>query len=348
MLRALDADPAARGAWDAFVAAAPSGSFLQSWMWGDFQEVAGFHVHRVRVVNETDVLRGTCLLVERPLPLGKRSVYAPWGPVVFGGEQAVHEVRDVLRALAVYLRTGTAGSVVSLRVEPKLPPDVSARTALTEAGYDVLDRGVQPRDTLVLDLTQTEDDLLRQMHPKTRYNIRVALRHEVTVEERTTAEGLDMFWSLAQEIERRGQFHYHPREYYDTMLETLGHRAHALRILVAFHKGTPLAAGLFIRFGDVVTYAHGASTTARAHVMAPTLLHWEALLRAKAAGARTYDFFGIDARGGIEHPWAGITRFKRGFGGREEHWIGAADTVFDPLAYRLYTIARGMRRLLQR
>jgi lipid II:glycine glycyltransferase (peptidoglycan interpeptide bridge formation enzyme) len=72
------------------------------------------------------------------------------------------------------------------------------------------------------------------------------------------------------------------------------------------------------------------------------------MLRSKAEGATTYDFFGVAATEHPKHPWAGITRFKRGFGGRAERYIGSADAVFDPVRYRLLTIARGMRHLIHR
>lgn len=341
-----DAGRDGREDWDRFMLSSPLGSFLQSWAWGEFQHAAGFHIHRV-ALGDTARPHARALLIERPLPLGQSSLYVPWGPVVARGDDA-HELRDAAAALRRYCRSRTDSLPVYLRIEPKMPDTPDVHAALAEASFTVLGASVQPRDTQLVDLERTEDDLLRAMHPKTRYNIRVAIRHGVTVGEETTPDGIDIFWQLAQDVEGRGTFHYHPRPYYDAMLSTLGAVPGMFRITVARHQGLPVAAGLFIRYGGTVTYAHGASTTKRAHVMAPTLLHWEAIMRAKGDGARVYDFFGVAPTGSPRHPWAGVTRFKRGFGGRAERYVGSADAVFDPVRYRLLTIARGMRHLIHR
>jgi lipid II:glycine glycyltransferase (peptidoglycan interpeptide bridge formation enzyme) len=354
MLTVTSADANRRAVWDAFVAASPTGSFLQSWRWGEFQEAAGFSVRRVLIGEHPETPHAACLLIERPLPFGERSVYAPWGPVLAGGS---HRWEETLRTL----RTWAAEHLhpVYIRVEPKIPPTDHHRAALEDAGFVLLDRAVQPMNTRILDVRHSEDDLLRQMHSKTRYNIRVAIRHGVRVEDRSSPEGIRTFLALAREVEGRGQFRYHPASYYETMLRVLT-AGDMFHLLVAVHNGVPLAAAIFTTFGGTFTYAHGASTSRKAHVMASHLLHWEAIRRARACGAKYYDFFGIaPARittrslgggpaGDARHPWAGITRFKKGFGGTEEHYLGIADTVLDPVKYRVYTVARGLRSLLHR
>lgn len=346
MLSVREVGAGEQASWDVFVTRASNGSFLHAWAWGEFQHAAGFHIHRV-AIGDGNNPQALALLVERSLPLGQSSLYVPWGPVI-GDTEDPHRLRDTAAALRMYIQRRTGDWPVYLRIEPKMPDTADVHAALAEASFAILETSIQPRDTRVVDLTRSEDDLLKDMHTKTRYNIRVAIRHGVTVHEETTAEGLNVFWQLAQDVEGRGAFRYHPRSYYDTMLKTLGAIQVMFHVYVARHNDLPVAAGLFIRYGNTVTYAHGASTTKRAHVMAPTLLHWEAMLRSKAEGAETYDFFGVAATENPKHPWAGITRFKRGFGGRAERYIGSADAVFDPVRYRLFTIARGMRHLIHR
>jgi lipid II:glycine glycyltransferase (peptidoglycan interpeptide bridge formation enzyme) len=195
---------------------------------------------------------------------------------------------------------------------------------------------------LLLDLKQSEDDLLRQMHSKTRYNIRIAIRHGVTVAEETNTDGLTIFCAMAREIESRGGFHYHKEKYYQKMLEVLG-KEQGIALIVARHNGEPLAAGIFIKSGKTFTYAHGASYKKKAHVMAPHLLHWEAIVQAKSLGFQLYDFFGVAPNEDPKHPWAGISRFKRGFGGSEQHYLGAWDTIFDVIGYRSLNAAKALR-----
>lgn len=348
-----EANPEIRGRWDTFVASSPMGSFLQSWAWGVFQQEAGFRIRRLLVHDAGGGdLAAVCLCIERRLPLGAWYVYAPWGPVWHRfKDQNPHAMpddrvfRETLTELAKSVANPPQRRPVYLRVEPRVQPDPFFLVNLARAGFPPLGRGVQPRDTLIMNLQESEDVLLGAMHPKTRYNIRVAVRHGVIVEERTSPEGLRMFLALAKEVEERGAFRFHPPSYYEAMLRVLG-REGLLRIVVAAHQGTPLAAALLVEFCGTVTYAHGASIEKRQHVMAPTLLHWEAMLRAKAAGHARYDFFGVAPTRNPRHPWAGVTRFKHGFGGSAEHFVGIADAALDPVQYRLLAAARGLRDLL--
>lgn len=332
--------------WDTFVQASPGGSFLQSWAWGEFQRAAGFPVIRLVVRRRANAaVHAVCLCVRRPLPLRRFSLYAPWGPVLEGGLSSA-DAEAVFSVLADTCRTRLAGGGVFARVEPKLPAE-NVAPVLTRTGFLRPERSVQPKDTRVLELSQSEDDLLRAMHPKTRYNIRLARRHEVVVTEQTHPNGLQRFLGLAREVMRRERFQYHPDPYYVAMLNTLG-PAGLLTLLVAEVRHTPLAANLLVRFGDTVTYVHGASSSQRKHVMAPYLLQWEGILRAKAGGARRYDLFGVAPPGSsATHPWFGITRFKQGFGGAEEHTVGAADLVTDAAVYRAIEIGRSLRTLLR-
>lgn len=350
-----------RDAWDAFVQQSPTGSFLQSWSWGEFQRAAGFPVMRLLVRDaqpETHnaELVAACLLAQRPLPFKNTFWYAPWGPVLRAADVTISTADDqgtLFRLLAETLRERMAKRAVFVRVEPRLSDSTRATALLSASGYVLTGKGIQPKDSLVLDLAQSEDTLLRGMHPKARYNIRIARRHGVEVISRTDAEGLRVFLILAREVERRGEFHYHPESYYAAMLRTLAPSG-MLEILVALYRGVPLAAHLLVRFGNTVTYAHGASSALRRQVMAPHLLQWEGILRAKAAGATRYDFFGIapqkpDAgyRKPDSHPWYGITRFKKGFGGTEEHFVGAADLIGDAALYRAVEIGRSLRAFLR-
>ncbi|MDP3685803.1 MAG: peptidoglycan bridge formation glycyltransferase FemA/FemB family protein [bacterium] len=355
--------PESQAEWDAFVREAPGGSFLQSWAWGEFQRAAGFPIHRLVIASDNpntrlvprslgeaghstpDSLVGACLLLRRPLPLRRFSLYAPWGPV-FKKDLPAADVAAAVSALAGAFRTRLRGGVFA-RVELKLPKESGIADILKTAGFTSAERNIQPQDTRVLDLTQSEDALLRAMHPKARYNIRLAGRHGVVVRENTTPRGLRIFLDLAREVARRERFHYHPERYYEALLNALT-PVGMLTLRVAEHQGIPLAAGLFVRFGDTMTYAHGASSSRRKHVMAPHLLHWESILQAKASDAARYDFFGVAPPGAsVTHPWFGITRFKQGFGGVEEHYVGTADLVVDPTFYRLYEAGRSLRSLLR-
>lgn len=337
-----------RGEWNAFVQASPQGSFLQSWAWGEFQLSAGFPVLRLLARADTGTeIEAVGLWARRSLPLRRFFLAAPWGPVFAPAERRSLATVDVLQGFAGALREALGSGGVFARIEPRLEAAAAVQRELQAAAFVPGARSIQPRSTRVVDLEKSEDDLLRSMHPKTRYNIRLARRHHVVVDDETFENGLRHFLNFARETERKGTFHYHADEYYRVMLKTLA-PIRMVQILVARHEGLPLTAHLLVRYGDTVTYAHGASGSPHKHVMAPYLLQWEGMLRAKAQGAKRYDFFGIaPPHSSATHAWAGVTRFKAGFGGTEEHYVGAADLVTDPTFYRLYEAGRSLRSLLR-
>jgi lipid II:glycine glycyltransferase (peptidoglycan interpeptide bridge formation enzyme) len=127
------------------------------------------------------------------------------------------------------------------------------------------------------------------------------------------------------------------------MAKTLG-SSKILRVLVAEGDGQPLAAMLLIRYGDTATYSHGASSDNARNLMAPHLLQWKAIEEAKADGFKLYDFRGIALSDDPTHPWAGITRFKAGFGGRVVRYAGTYDLPLRKSLYFSYRLAQSVFR----
>lgn len=310
--------------WTSFVLAhAPrSGAFLQSWTWGEFQIAAGHAVERLGLFDG-DALRGVAQLIASPLPLGQRYFSCLRGPVLASG--TLEAFTDQVRGRGMFLR-----------IEPLSDP---ARTDLVSI------KAVSPADTLILSLAPTEEHLLAAMHPKTRYNIKLAERKGVKVET-WSVERFAEVWPLFTETAGRDGFRLHARAHYETLLKTLAANETKAFLAVATHENKPLAANLMIDFGDTRTYLHGASGGDRT-VMAPFALHWTLIKQAKATGLAHYDWWGIAGSDDANDPWAGITRFKKGFGGEEVRYPGTFDLVLEPTRYRLYTGARDLMRQLR-
>ncbi len=96
--------------------------------------------------------------------------------------------------------------------------------------------------------------------------------------------------------------------------------------------GEPVASLFLLRCGPRVVEPYGGMTTVGGETRANYLLKWEAIRSSRAAGATSYDLWGL-ATGGIAH-------FKTGFGGREVRYIGAWDLVLDPLGRAAYGVAQ--------
>lgn len=212
---------------------------------------------------------------------------------------------------------------------------------------------VQPRQTLILDISAEEEALLRRMKEKHRYNVRLAAKKDVSVEifSANLIEHFERFWKLIEMTATRQNFRLHHQKYYQNMLEVL---EPAKMIHLAFAKDGlgDLATMLLITYEGTATYLHGGSAEKRKEKMAPFLLHFEAMRFAKTLDCIKYDFWGTDAR--FDEPsktWipqtgkdsAGTTRFKLGFGGEIIDYPGCFDLVLQPMWYTAYTSLRALR-----
>jgi len=110
-------------------------------------------------------------------------------------------------------------------------------------------------------------------------------------------------------------------------------------LFFAEYRGRRLAAALVTYLGGKATYFFGGSLVLHRKVMAPYLLHFEIMRRAKARGCEWYDFWGIAPKDDPDHPWQDISAFKRKFGGVEVNLVPALDYVYDAAAYERYVAA---------
>lgn len=266
--------------------------------------------------------------------------YVPKGPVVHWDDPA--QVRFILGRMTANARGHRA---VFLRIEPNLVdaqmPALEA--SLADAGFRAAERSIQPRRTMLMDITGSEEDTLKRMKPKTRYNIRLAARRGIVV--RAGAEcDLPVFCQLMQDTSERHAFGVHSSAYYRAAFDLFSPGGD-VRLLVAEYEDRPLAALMVFALGKMAYYLYGASSNRERQRMPAYLLQWEAIRWARAIKCTHYDLWGIPdvdketLEAGFSHRsdglW-GVYRFKRGFGGRAIRWAGAFDRVLIPPLYRLF------------
>jgi len=114
-------------------------------------------------------------------------------------------------------------------------------------------------------------------------------------------------------------------------------------MFIAELGGKIIAANMVVFFGDTVTYVHGASSNQYRNIMAPHVLQWRQIQAAKKEGYKYYDFWGVAPEGQEKHHWAGITRFKKSFGGKGVSYLGAYDLILDKFWYTLYKVSHKLR-----
>jgi lipid II:glycine glycyltransferase (peptidoglycan interpeptide bridge formation enzyme) len=292
------------------------GSILQSWAWGEFAGSLGQKIYRFSGDDFAN------LAIETSLPFGKKYLYSPRGPL-----------GNTAEALADLKHLQENRDLIFARIEPNQPVDLPKAVKET-----------QPTNNWMLDLEKSEDEILIGMKPKTRYNINLSQRKGLTVR---VGEQKDLIslWQLFLETAKRNNYKLHSQSYYFKMWDHLN--PNSVKILLAEYNGEALAGMLLTLFGPTATYLHGGSASKMKEAMAPYLLHWEAIKLAKQFGMKTYDFGGIAPSGEEHHSWAGISRFKKSFGGFEVKYPGSFDLIYSPIWYNAYIQGRKLNKIFR-
>lgn len=319
------------------------GSFLQSWDWGEWQESLGRHVVRVGIFVDNAPLL-LCQAIELPLPKGNSYIYAPYGPLLFEQEVKVEHTHKLIDAVhsafpnSLHFKIETLSPLLHtvLFNTADFSPDKGTAYALS-----VHTNRMQAGTTLLMDLRKTEAELLAGMHNKTRYNIKVAQKHGLTVHSDNNPAAVKLLYDTGD----RQQFSTHEAGYYEKMLEFFKENRNIKASLIyTASKNEPTAVGLYIDFLGTRTYLFGGSDYEKRSLMGPYLLHWEAMKQAKMTGSHLYDFWGLTNLAGKE---VGFTKFKLGFGGTSVTYPPALDIIFSSWKYRAFKTLRYIRHKLK-
>jgi peptidoglycan pentaglycine glycine transferase (the first glycine) len=336
--------------WDRSLLDLPNPHVLQSWSWGDFKSRHGWSVTRLLFQEGGRTLAAASVLERRMPRLPVSILYVPKGPALDWADAsplgAVLETLEHLarRRGALFLKIDPdvyyANEEPTFSSRPALAPHVTA--LLGERGWRLSDDQVQFRNTVLLDLGRSEDELLAAMKQKTRYNVRLARRRGVTVR-RGDASDLDTLYQLYAETSERDGFLIRPQSYY---LDVWGsflregkpdNAQAAAEPLLADVAGETVAGLVMFRFGPTAWYMYGASSDRHRKHMPNQLLQWEAIRRARETGCTLYDLWGAPDSLDESDPMWGVVRFKLGLGGKLVQGMGAWDFPANRAAYRLYT-----------
>ena len=344
---------------------------MQSFEWGEFQEVFNRKVLRFFVKDGDGVLLSVSVF-KYSLPKKKSYLYIPYGPVV-KNETHLDKAQEAFSVLLSELKkTAKKSKSIFLKVEQENSP-----INLTNLKFKKSKKDIQARETLILNIGREEDEILKEMKQKTRYNIRLAKKRGVNIFEVPQKDAaFSMFYGLLEKTSERNTFRLHPKKYYENMVDmffsvsdksnknindggatsVIDEREDAARknfnftekLYFAEYEGKILATAMVGFFGKRATFLHGASSDENKNVMAPHLLHWEIIKKAKEAGVEEYDFWGIVTKNTDlkkKKAWQGFSRFKEGFGGEIVEYQGAYDFAFSKFWYFLYNIARKIKNI---
>lgn len=303
---------------------------LQSWEWGEFRQKTGLKVLRLGQFERKKLVYGYQLTIH-PIPCARYTIgYLPKGPL------PDKPMLDSLKRIA------KDQNCLFIKLEPNIAPHPQTHNFLIENGC----RPGKPlfsKYTFQIDLTLSEDKLLALMKEKTRYNVRLAQKHGVVVQEDNSTEAFETYLRLTFETTKRQKFFAHNRKYHELMWQVL-YSSGIAHLLTATYQGKILVTWILFLFNHVLYYPYGASLNEHRQVMASNLMMWEAMRWGKAQGAKIFDLWGsLGPSPNPKDPWYGFHRFKEGYGGKLIEFIGTYDLVINPYLYPLYKLAENLR-----
>lgn len=297
----------------------PEANFLQSPEWGKVNELAGYQVV-VRSLGS----HSYCQMIVKN---AKRARYleVPGGPLTDW-----HDRKKVADAVEQIRQVAKKYHCAFARVRPQLPDTEANRQLFAELGFQRAPMHLHAERTIIVDLTQSEADLLAGMRRQTRYEVRRAEKQGIVVEKLTSEAIYREFQAVQAETAKRQGFI--PPDLETLLAERTAFGEHAW-IYRAVLDGLPVAYGLILVCGREAEYFEAASTDLNRKHPGSTAILWQAMRDLKVMGLERFNLWGIAPEGQPEHRYAGVTTFKKGFGGEVVAYLPAQDLVLSKVRY---------------
>lgn len=315
---------------------------MQAWEWGEFRKETGVGVVRYGIYKKNKLITPIQVTIHK-LPITKQTIgYFPKG-------ELTKEVRLALKKIA------EENKCVYIKCEP-LIKNADSKAVMSRIGNKrfVRGRSLFTKYNFVLDLAPSEEELLKQMKQKTRYNIRLAERKGVKVEIDNSEKAFERYLELTEETTKRQGFYAHSPKYHTTMWRVLGNKeiendSLVAKLLVAKYKKEIITTWILFSFNDTLYYPYGASTREHRNLMANNLVMWEAIKLAKRKGLKYLDMWGALGRNPDKSDaWYGFHRFKEGYGAEHVEYLGTIDYVAAPLLYYPLRMVESIRWMVLR
>ena len=329
-------------AWEDFLRRLKPHSFLHSWKWGQHYEQTGSKIFRVGIYD-AGTLVGIALFIKIR---ARRGVFlvCPHGPIIenFGDEEGA------LAALAQYCSDiGRDEECDFVRFCPLSPPSGANREMYRRLGFSDAPIHMHPEISWILDITKPEEQLLKEMRKTTRYLIKKMQKEGVEIVQSTDPSDMEKFWSIYEKTFARQRFTPFSRTYLQTEFELFSKNNNAV-FFFGKYRGELIAAAIIIFYNGQAFYHHSGSIQTFNDINASYLLQWCVIEEAKKRGCTLYNFWGIAPENRPSHAWAGLSLFKKGFGGYAESYLHAQDKPLSPkyaFDYVFETARRIRRRL---
>jgi lipid II:glycine glycyltransferase (peptidoglycan interpeptide bridge formation enzyme) len=306
---------------------------LQSWAWGEFRKKTGVGLSQLAFGEKK--IENVFQITWHRIPYTKFCIgYCP---------KSVIPNKEEIEAIK---KEAEKNNAIMVKFEPneKLMAETEKKIAGIEKDFNwVKGKPLFTKFTFQLDITKSEEELLKNMQQKTRYNLRLAEKKGVEIIEDNSETGFDEYWKLMEETTKRQGFFAHGKNYHRKMWQTMTESGMG-HLFKAIYEGETLTTWMVFILNDTIYYPYGASSSEHREVMASNLMMWEVIRYGKKNGCKLFDMWGsLGPDPDVHDSWFGFHKFKMGYGAELVEFLGTYDLVISPTLYKIYGLTDKLR-----
>jgi lipid II:glycine glycyltransferase (peptidoglycan interpeptide bridge formation enzyme) len=326
--------------WEDFLKLHEEANFLQSWYWGVFHSNLKKEIQRIGFYDNGNLI-GVMLTIVESARRG-RYLTIPGGPIIdWGNKELVKKAFFEMRKIAI------KNNCIFVRIRPQLLENEFSKKIFKKNKCIKAPMHLTADLTHQLDITKSEEELMSQMRKATRYEIRKAEKVGIKIEISKDEKKIKEFYKLQLNTAKRQKFVPFSYKFFNEQFKVFFEVDKAL-IYTAVFENKILAQAFIIFYGSEAVYHYGVSTEYGRRYPGAYLIQWEAIKEAKIRGMKKYNFWGVAPEGNKAHRFAGVSLFKRGFGGEDVQYLHAHDLIINKIRYALNYFVEFVRRKSRR
>lgn len=312
--------------WEDFQENIKPHTFLQSWKWGEQNELLGSKIFRLGIFNKDNILIATSLIIRVKAKRGS-FLLCPHGPQF--KDDTIKA--DVISQLTKYcIKLGKSEKCDFIRFCPTLEDSEQNQLIFKRNGFIKAPIHMHTELSWLLDITKPEEELLADMRKTTRYLIRHSEKDNISISISQDPKDMKVFWPIYKDTADRQNFTPFSKEYLQREFELFS-KDNQIAFFFGSHQGEVITAAIIIFYAGSGFYHHSGSLKKFEKLNSSYLLQWKVIQEAKQRNCQLYNFWGIAPDNKPKHPWLGLSQFKKGFGGFSEAYLHAQDK---PLTYK--------------
>lgn len=317
--------------WDEFVTAHPDANFLQSWDFYEFYRSRGFDIVRRGIYDENNQLVGVYAGEVEPAKRGRHLAIAG-GPIFDWTNQEIKNlIFSDMKQQAKKLKC------TFVRVRPQLQNTPENAKIFQQLGFRKAPMYLSVEFAGVLNLENSEEEILKNMRQRLRRALRKAEKNQITIEKTSDPKAIHDFYQIELQTAKRHDFYAFSEDFLTKQFAAFAKNDEAV-LYIAKLNGEILAENFMIFYGNEASYHYGVSSELGTKYSGAPLLHMEAMRDARKRGIKRYNFWGIVDENDTKHRFYGVSVFKRGFGVEELKYLEARDLVLDKISYYTKTL----------